>query len=195
MLYPGPAKCETLRFCFYDPRLRKARCLSKCILRINAYFYGGMKGLNKDNDAIAKIVRRAFDGERHQALLYQGRRFDDGRLEPPYRRCIQERQINAQVPWEPRLCLLPVQRASKGGSSRQRYASPARVHSNARWVDLHARNIGHRVAEQSPDIKQIKLEAFDCARDAAACPRLLGTVHPKIRGIQRSLFRDSEETP
>ena len=34
----------------------------------------------------------------------------------------------------------------------------------------------------------------DGARDAAACARQLGLAHLQIRGIQQSLFNDSEET-
>jgi hypothetical protein len=68
------------------------------------------------------------------------------------------------------------------------------VYSNAHWAELHSRNIGFIFAEENPDLKQIKLEAFDCARDTAACARQLGLAHSKIRGIQQSLFRDSQET-
>lgn len=68
------------------------------------------------------------------------------------------------------------------------------IYSNARWADIHSRKIGYLFTEENPDAKQIKTEALDCARDTAACARLLGFVHSKIQGIQQSLFSDSAET-
>jgi hypothetical protein len=68
------------------------------------------------------------------------------------------------------------------------------VFSNANWADTHLRNIGYLFAEASPDLGRIRTEAFDGARDAAACARQLGLAHSQIRGIQRTLFNDSEET-
>jgi hypothetical protein len=48
--------------------------------------------------------------------------------------------------------------------------------------------------EAEPDLKRIRREALDGARDAPACTRQLALVHSKIRGIQQSLFKDSLET-
>lgn len=68
------------------------------------------------------------------------------------------------------------------------------VFSNANWADLHFRNIGFMYLEAEPDLKRIRREALDGARDAPACTRQLALVHSKIRGIQQSLFKDSLET-
>lgn len=68
------------------------------------------------------------------------------------------------------------------------------VHSNAKWVDSHLRKVGHSFAGPNPDLDRIKVATFDAARDAAACARQLGLVHSQIRGIQQSLFKDTEET-
>lgn len=67
------------------------------------------------------------------------------------------------------------------------------VFSNANWADLHLRTIGHQFAENTPDITKIRHQAVDGARDAAVCARQLALVHSQIRGIQQSLFNDSEE--
>ena len=68
------------------------------------------------------------------------------------------------------------------------------VFSNATWADDHFRAIGHKFVEATPDLMAIKRNAVDGARDSAACARQLALVHSKIRGIQHSLFKDSEET-
>jgi hypothetical protein len=68
------------------------------------------------------------------------------------------------------------------------------VFSNANWADMHYRNIGYLFAQPAPDLVKIRTEAFDGARDAAACARQLGLTHSQIRGIQGTLFNDAEET-
>lgn len=68
------------------------------------------------------------------------------------------------------------------------------VFSNANWADTHFRNIGHLFAEATPDLTVIRRRVLDGARDAAACARQLGLTHSQIRGIQKALFNDSEET-
>jgi hypothetical protein len=68
------------------------------------------------------------------------------------------------------------------------------VFSNANWADLHFRNIGRSFIEADLNLIRIRQEALDGARDAAACARQLGLVHSKIRGIQQTLFKDSDET-
>ena len=71
----------------------------------------------------------------------------------------------------------------------RRLAGEMRVmFSNANWADIHLRNIGFIYLEAEPDLKRIRREAFDGARDAAACARQLGLAHSKIRGVQQSLF-------
>jgi hypothetical protein len=68
------------------------------------------------------------------------------------------------------------------------------VFANANWADIHFRNIGYMFIEDPPDLTKIRQQAFDGARDAAACARQLGLTHLQVRGIQQSLFNDSEET-
>src|SRR5271165_5233411 len=64
----------------------------------------------------------------------------------------------------------------------QRLAGKMRVvYSNAYWADLHFRNIGFMYLEPEPDLKHIRREAFDGARDAAACARQLALEHSTIR--------------
>ena len=76
----------------------------------------------------------------------------------------------------------------------RRLAGDMRVlFSNASWADLHFRKIGYMLTQANPDLIPIKQEALDGARDSAACARQLTLAHSKIRGIQRSLFNDSEE--
>lgn len=67
------------------------------------------------------------------------------------------------------------------------------VHSNANWIDIHLRNVGYTFIEANPNFNLIKAETFDAARDATACARQLGLVHSHIRGIQQSLFKDTDE--
>jgi|SRR6185437_10093883 len=68
------------------------------------------------------------------------------------------------------------------------------VFSNANWADIHFRKIGYLLAEPTLDLNGIRRQVLDGARDAAACARQLGLAHSEIRGIQRTLFNDSEET-
>jgi hypothetical protein len=76
----------------------------------------------------------------------------------------------------------------------QRLAGEMRVvFSNANWTNQHLRNAGHLFIEGNLDLTKIKHEVFDAARDAASCARQLALEHSKIRGIQRSLFKDSVE--
>jgi len=67
------------------------------------------------------------------------------------------------------------------------------VFANANWADIHFRNIGYMFVEEPPNITNIRKQVVDGARDAAACARQLGLAHLQIRGIQQSLFNDSEE--
>jgi hypothetical protein len=68
------------------------------------------------------------------------------------------------------------------------------VFSNANWSDVHFRNIGYMFIEDPPNLTNIRRQVVDGPRDAAACARQLGLIHSQIRGIQQSLFNDSEET-
>jgi hypothetical protein len=67
------------------------------------------------------------------------------------------------------------------------------VYSNAKWADQHLRVIGHQFAENTPDLTKIRHQAVDGGRDAAVCARQVALVHSQIRGIQQSLFNDTEE--
>jgi hypothetical protein len=67
------------------------------------------------------------------------------------------------------------------------------VFSNANWADMHFRNIGYLLAEETADLTMVRKRVLDGARDAAACARQLGLAHSQIRGIQQALFEDSEE--
>jgi hypothetical protein len=66
--------------------------------------------------------------------------------------------------------------------------------SNANWADTHFRAIGYLFTEANPDLTGIRKRVLDGARDSAACARQLGLAHLQIRGIQKALFKDSEDT-
>jgi hypothetical protein len=68
------------------------------------------------------------------------------------------------------------------------------VYANANWTDIHFRNLGYLFVEDPPNLTNIRKQVVDGARDAAACARQLGLAHLQIRGIQKALFNDSEET-
>jgi len=77
----------------------------------------------------------------------------------------------------------------------QRLAGEMRVvFSNGNWTNQHLRTVGHLFIEENLDLVKIRHEVFDAARDAAACARQLALEHSKIRGVQKSLFKDFEET-
>jgi hypothetical protein len=67
------------------------------------------------------------------------------------------------------------------------------VFVNANWTNHHLRSVGHLFIQADLDLNKIRAETFDAARDAASCARQLGLEHSKIRGIQKTLFNDSEE--
>jgi hypothetical protein len=57
---------------------------------------------------------------------------------------------------------------------------------------IRARNIA-KLFEDSTMTARVKNEIIDGARDAAVCARQLGIVHSRIRGIQKTLFNDTEQ--
>jgi hypothetical protein len=67
------------------------------------------------------------------------------------------------------------------------------VYQNAAWSEAHVRTSGNLFAEDTPDLLKIRKQVFEGARDAATCARQLSLVHSQIRGLQQSLFNDSEE--
>ena len=68
------------------------------------------------------------------------------------------------------------------------------VYSDANWAETHFRAIGYLFTEETtPDLTVIRKRVLDGARDSTACSRLLANIHSQIRGIQQSLFNDSEE--
>jgi hypothetical protein len=68
------------------------------------------------------------------------------------------------------------------------------VHENALRADTHFRNIGFEFAKGIPNLQFIRNETVDGSRDSTACSRQLALVHSKIRGIQQSFFKDTQET-
>lgn len=67
------------------------------------------------------------------------------------------------------------------------------VYSDAHWAETHFRAIGYLFTDANPDLTVVRRRVLDGARDSAACSRLLANIHSQIRGIQQSLFNDSEE--
>jgi len=67
------------------------------------------------------------------------------------------------------------------------------VFSNADWADKHFRRIAYLFTEATPDLAAIRRGVVDGARDSASCARQFGLIHSQIRGIQKTLFNDSDE--
>jgi hypothetical protein len=67
------------------------------------------------------------------------------------------------------------------------------MYENANWSDVHYRNIGANLSDDVPNLVIVKRQAFDGARDAAACARQLSIVHTYLRGIQKSLFKEATD--
>jgi hypothetical protein len=67
------------------------------------------------------------------------------------------------------------------------------VYQNAHWSESHVRTTANLFAEDTADLAKIKKQVAEGSRDAAACERQLSLVHSQIRGLQQTLFNDSEE--
>jgi hypothetical protein len=79
-------------------------------------------------------------------------------------------------------------------NSLRRLAGTVRVIAwNAKWADDHLRSIAHSLGDEPLDLRKIRRDAVDGARDATACARLLGIAHSQIQEIQQAQFKDSEE--